>query len=114
MYKLNKYIYCLKQSGAEWETNVTNLLKKHQYNSCFNSDGRLFVKGYQNGDWIVMSLFVDDFYVITNKQKRLDDLYNILSSHYGEVSKKQGDILEYLGMSIVRNKDNTITIWQPA
>ena len=61
-----------------------------------------------------MSLFVDDFYVITNKQKRLDDLYNILSSHYGEVSKKQGDILEYLGMSIVRNKDNTITIWQPA
>ena len=44
----------------------------------------------------------------------MDDLYDILPNHYGEVSKKQGDILEYLSISIVKNSDKTITIWQPA
>ena len=114
IHKLNKYIYGLKQSGAEWESNVTNTLERHKYEACFDSDSKLFVKSYSNGDWIITSLFVDDFYVIANCQKRLDELYHMLSEQYGEVSKKQGDILEYLGMSIVKNNDNTITIWQPA
>ena len=100
----------MRQSSPEWETNVTSVLESHK----FDSDGKLFVKGYQIGDWIILSLFVDDFYVIANRQKPLDDLYDILSNHYDEVSKKQGDILEYLGMSMVKNSDNTIIIWQPA
>jgi len=41
IHRLNKYIYGLKQSGAEWESNVTNLLERHQYESCFDSDGKL-------------------------------------------------------------------------
>ena len=115
IYKLNKYLYGLKQSGAEWEANVTSVLEKHGYHACFDSDGKLFVKGDdKSDDWIAMSLFVDDFYVIASRQELLDNLYNLLKNTYGDVSRKEGDILEYLGMSTNRNVDNTITIWQPA
>ena len=47
---------------------MTSVLESHKYESCIDSDGKLFVKGYQNGDWIIMSPFVDDFYVIANRQ----------------------------------------------
>ena len=60
-----------------------------------------------------MSLFVDNFYVISNQQKPLDDLYNVLNSTYGEISCKQSDMLEYLEMSIVRKSERTVTNWQP-
>jgi hypothetical protein len=115
IYKLNKYLYGLKQSGAEWETNVTSVLEANGYQACFDSDSKLFIKGDDKSEeWIAMSLFVDDFYVIASNQKLLDDLYDLLKSTYGDVSRKEGDVLEYLGMSIVRNTDGTITIWQPA
>jgi len=71
----------------------------------------LFIKGDDKSEeWIAMSLFVDDFYVIASNQKLLDSLYDLLKSTYGDVSRKEGDVLEYLGMSIVKNIDGSITI----
>ena len=38
----------------------------------------------------------------------------LLKSTYGDVSRKVGDVLECLDMSIVKNVDCSTTIWQPA
>ena len=37
---------------------MTSVLESHKHESCLDSDGQLFVKGYQNGDWIIMSLLI--------------------------------------------------------
>jgi hypothetical protein len=43
----------------------------------------------------------------------LDKLYNQLTENYKEITRKSGDILTYLGITITTNDDNTITITQP-
>ena len=58
-----------------------------------------------------MSLFVDDFYLIASNEKSLDSLFNLLELNYGDVPCKEGDVLEYPGMSIVKNVDGCITTW---
>jgi hypothetical protein len=61
-----------------------------------------------------MSIHVDDFFAISTKQYMLDDLYNLLVRKYNEVSKKTGETLEYLGMSITRLENGDIALSQPA
>ena len=61
-----------------------------------------------------MSLLVDAFYAIASNQMLFDSLLNLLKSTYGDVSYKEGDVLEYPEMSIIKNVDGCITIWQPA
>ena len=57
-----------------------------------------------------MSLFVDDFYVIASNQKLLDSHYDLLKSTFNDVSRKEGDVAEYLGTSIVKNVDGSILL----
>jgi hypothetical protein len=65
-------------------------------------------------EFILMSLHVDDFYVVSTRKEYLDELYDLLIEEYGEVTRKSGDILSYLGMSVNRNDNGSITITQPA
>ena len=69
-----------------------------------NADCRPTSFTKQSGDdFIYMSIHVDDFYVISNKTELLDDLYTYLKKQYGEVTRKSGDVLEYLGISVCRD-----------
>ena len=109
--KLKRYLYGLKQAGAEWEKNITNTLIKHGYKR--TADPLLFIK-WQGDDFIAMTLHVDDFYVISTKQNMLDTLYDMLTEEYDNVTKKSGNLLTYLGMAVSVNGDSTVTITQPA
>ena len=109
--KLQKYLYGLKQAGLEWQKNVTRTLKQYGYLPTI--DPMIFYKRVAN-NFIMMSLHVDDFYVISTSQKMLDRLYEILITNYKEITKKSGDLLTYLGITIIKNDDNTITITQPS
>ena len=108
--KLQKYLYGLKQAGLEWQRNVTRTLKQYGYQPTI--DPMIFIKRVAN-NFIMMSLHVDDFYVISSSQKKLDRLYDILVQNYKEITKKSGDLLTYLGITITKNDDNSITITQP-
>ena len=59
-----------------------------------------------------MTLYVDDFYVIANKEELLYKLHSELEAVYGSVSMTIGNNLAYLGMMIKRNSDKSITISQ--
>jgi len=108
--KLQKYLYGLKQAGFEWQKNITNTLIQYGYKSTI--DPMIFTKRVSN-NFIMLSLHVDDFYVISNKQNMLDRLYEQLTFNYNDITRKSGDILTYLGITITMNNDNTITITQP-
>ena len=108
--KLQKYLYGLKQAGFEWQQNITRTLKQYGYSTTI--DPMIFHKRVAN-NFIMLSLHVDDFYVISSSQKMLDRLYTQLTDNYKDITKKSSDILTYLGITISTNDDNTITITQP-
>ena len=72
---MTKYLYGLKQAGKEWNDNVTNTLISNGYLP--TEDASVFYRK-ENVDFILMSIHVDDFYVISTKQVMLDKLYNEL------------------------------------
>ena len=110
---LDKYLYGLKQSGLQWQNNITNFLLKNDFTP--TSDPLLFQKKFQNEDFLITSIHVDDFYCISNKRTHLDDFYNIMLQKYDNITVKHGNNLQYLGLSIVKNSsDNTIHVSQPA
>jgi len=68
----------------------------------------IFYKRIAN-NFIMMRLHVDDFYVISSTQKMLDKLYDVLVYHYKEIIRKSKDIMTYLGITIIKKNDNSIT-----
>jgi hypothetical protein len=65
-------------------------------------------------DFIIMSLHVDDFYVISSKQEMLEELYRLLTREYGTVSIKSNNLMSYLGMEVRILANSDILISQPA
>jgi len=61
-----------------------------------------------------MSIHVEDFYITSTKQSMLDDFYQLLRDKYNKVSKKTGDTVEYLGMSITKLDNGDIVVSQPS
>jgi hypothetical protein len=110
--KLHKYIYGLKQAGYEWELNLTTTLLANGYVQS-DTDNRAFSKTYTDGKFINMAIHVDDFLVVASNHEILKQLHSQLEAKYGEVSIKTGDMLEYLGMQITIDKDNSILLNQP-
>jgi len=53
--------------------------------------------------------------VISSAQKMLGKLYDVLVNHYKEITIKSKDITTYLGLGItvIKNNENSITIMQP-
>lgn len=111
LVKLRKYLYGLRQAGAMWQENISGTLLAHGYTP--TADPQVYVKRTPD-DFVMMSLHVDDFYVISSHQHLLDSLYNTLISTYNEVSKKSNNVLEYLGMSVQINDNGSVTISQPS
>ena len=109
---LHKYLYGLKQAGKEWQMNICNTLVTNGYKP--TSDPLVFYKR-SGTNRIYMSIHVDDFYVVSNTTEMLDDLYQLLTNEYNDVTRKSGDLLTYLGMAIKKDeKTGNITISQPA
>ena len=107
---MKKYLYGLKQAGKKWQDNISSFLLGAGYRATV--DPLVFTK--KIGDkFIAMSIHVDDFYVISNNNDMLLSLYNDLTECYGNVTRNMGDTVEYIGMSIHRNKNGSITISQP-
>ena len=110
---LNKYIYGLKQSGLQWQNNVTTFLKENHFTS--TSDPLLFIKRFSPIDFIIISLHVDDFYVISTQESHLSDFYNKMQEKYTNITAHHGPDLIYLGLVISHDRINhNISISQPA
>jgi hypothetical protein len=74
IFKLLKYIYGLKQAGYEWQQNITGTLRSLGYNQSIH-DPLLFSK-HTKGNWIIMCIHVDEFYVVASHKELMDTLYS--------------------------------------
>ena len=111
LVKLKKYLYGLKQAGAEWHDNITATLVSNSYQPSVDP---LICSKWSDDNFIIMSVHVDDFYVISNTKSYLNELYDLLVARYKNVSRKMNATLTYLGMAITRNHSNHILVTQPA
>jgi hypothetical protein len=110
LVKLKKYVYGLKQAGYEWNQLLCRTLlsagyKQSQHDKC------LFYRKKKN-NLIFMVTHVDDFYVVSSSKEQIEELYGVLKEAFGEVARKEGDVLAYLGMHIERNNE-VISVSQP-
>ena len=108
--RLNKYLYGLKQSGYQWSQLLSRTLLAAGYDQSA-ADPCVFSK-WLGTEYIIMSTHVDDFYVISNNTDHIDTLETTLTAAFGTITTKSDNILEYLGMAITTNEDDTITISQ--
>ena len=105
-------MYGLKQAGFKWQENVTGVLLREGYVQS-EADPMVFSK-HDGADFCIMSLHVDDFYVISSLKSMLKDLHDKLTIEYGTVSIKSEDIMAYLGMEVRIEENGDIFLSQPA
>lgn len=102
--KLNKAIYGLKQSAKCWNDRINSVLlelgyTKSQYESC------LFSKKVENS-FIVITLYVDDFFIFSNDVMETNNLKDELSKIFKV--KDLGVVRECLGMNVNYDKEQGI------
>eukprot|EP01036_Dinobryon_divergens_P036448 gene36448-47456_t len=111
--QLLKYMYGLKQAGREWQVNLTTTLTGAGYSQS-TADPLVFSK-WNDNHFTIMAVHVDDLYVVSSTKEGLNDLYNTLTTAYNDVTRKQGDLVTYLGMAIHHDiKNGLVTVSQPA
>ena len=97
VYKLNKSLYGLKQSGRNWN----NLLSKEPIDNGFKhslTDPYIFVK-HDSNDIIILLIWVDDMILISRSTSLLDKEKIALSQKFK--MKDLGPISRFLGFDFV-------------
>lgn len=93
MCKLLRSIYGLKQSGRLWNQKVIGLWKTLGFN-LLNTDPSIQILTKIGGEILMISVYVDDFFLTSNNSKTLQWLKNTITKKYnmknlGEVSNNQ-------------------------
>ena len=107
VWKLNKSLYGLKQSGRNWH----NLL--HQYLQEMNfvqssADPCVFVQQIRNNT-VVLLIWVDDIIIASSSNELMNNVKRKLSDRFN--MKDLGEISSFLGIEFKRTKE-TVTISQ--
>ena len=105
VYKLNKAIYGLKQSGRLWYQKVVDLLKSLGFTSVTTEPCLFFI--IRNNKITIILIYVDD--ILIASQSTTEHLYfkNAIMSVYDFTDN--GTVTSFLGVRITltRNKDNS-------
>jgi len=100
--KLNKSVYGLKQRANKWNKNYTIL-----YASITSSKARMIhaclYSRQHNGDWIFLSIHVDDIIAASTNSEMLRTFERYMKSHF--TMKDLGKIHNYIGIQIEQDTD---------
>jgi hypothetical protein len=94
--QLNKALYGCVESAALWYQHLKATLLACGY-LCSSVDPCLFNKTF-NGNKSTICVHVDDLLITSTSQPLLDELVAHLEAAYGQLTKKAGPEVDYLGM----------------
>ena len=98
--RLNKALYGLKQASRQWQLFLTSILEKLGFTS-LKIDNSVFIHKTKP---IILATHVDDILVFSSRLSLVKDLYKDLT----KISKLEvtnlGEIKEFLGVEIIRNR----------
>jgi hypothetical protein len=95
--KLKKALYGLPQSGREWNHNLHDSLVAFGLNR-LQGDYGLYIKKKDNGDVMIVSIYVDDIYVASSKKSMNIQFNKYLQTHYS--MKNLGVPKELIGIKL--------------
>jgi len=98
--KLNKALYGLKQASRQWQIYLTNILNKLDFIS-LKTDNSIFINKNKP---IVLATHVDDILVFSKDLNLVKELYNNLTKISNLEITNLGEIKEFLGVEIIRDR----------
>ena len=106
--KLKKNLYGLKQASANWYEMIKGGLERRKFSPSI-IDPCVFYK-----EGMIVLLYVDDMIVVSKKEEDIDKLIKSLKEEDERfILTSEGDIKNYLGVEIVKNKDGSFEFKQP-
>jgi ATP-binding cassette subfamily B (MDR/TAP) protein 1 len=105
--RLKKSLYGLKQAPRQWYNKFDLFMTQHNFTKT-SADHCVFVKNYENGESIILLLYVDDMLIVGRDKTKIDALKKALSKSFA--MKDLGAVKNILGMKIVRDRSRRM-LW---
>jgi transposase InsO family protein len=105
--RLRKSLYGLKQAPRQWYKKFESFMLEHGFHKT-QADHCVFVKRYDEGDFLILLLYVDDMLVVGQNAKKIASLKKELSKVFA--MKDLGPAKQMLGMHIVRDRTKNM-LW---
>jgi ATP-binding cassette subfamily B (MDR/TAP) protein 1 len=99
--QLKKSLYGLKQALRQWYKKFDSFMIDHGCRRT-NSDHCVFVKRFDDGEFIILLLYVDDMLIVGQNNEKISKLKADMKKHYA--MKDLGSAKHILGMSIRRGR----------
>mmetsp|Transcript_5126 Transcript_5126/g.7162 ORF Transcript_5126/g.7162 Transcript_5126/m.7162 type:complete len:656 (-) Transcript_5126:5864-7831(-) len=109
LYRINKYIYGLPDSGRAFYHKYRDALIQEGYR-CSKVDPCLFIKR-DGEDLTFIVLHVDDTFIFTSKRENLKGFTSEMSKHFPITLDEKAD--SFLGMNLSYNTDGSVELSQP-
>ena len=100
--KLKKALYGLKQSPRAWYSRVSSYLEKHGFYKC-PYEHTLYIKTNSEGNFMAVSLYVDDLIFTGNNLRMLNDFKRIMMREFKMTDL--GELHHFLGIEVHRSKE---------
>ncbi|KAH9672571.1 hypothetical protein KPL70_017783 [Citrus sinensis] len=105
--RLNKSLYGLKQAPRCWYKRFDSFIMSLEYNR-LSSDHCIYYKRFEDNDFIILLLYVDDMLVAGPNKDRIQELNAQLAREFE--MKDLGPVNKILGIQIHRDRNNR-KIW---
>ncbi|KAG9453509.1 hypothetical protein H6P81_006413 [Aristolochia fimbriata] len=100
--KLKRSLYGLKQAPRQWYLKFDRFMLDIGF-ARSNADHCVYLQRFNDGDYIILTLYVDDMLVAgDSNMKKIDDLKKRLANQFS--MKDLGEAKQLLGMQITRDK----------
>ncbi|CAM8965522.1 unnamed protein product [Rhodiola kirilowii] len=105
--RLKKSLYGLKQAPRQWYKKFDSFMIKHGYQRR-TSDHCVFVKGFTDGEFIILLLYVDDMLIVGQNGDKVSQLKTELKKSFA--MKDLGPAKHILRIIIYRDREKK-KIW---
>jgi len=105
--RLKKNLYGLKQALRQWYKKFDLFMTQHSFTKT-STDHCVFVKNHENGESIILLLYVDDMLIVGKDKAKIATLKKALSKSFA--MKDLGGVKKILGMKIVRDRSKRM-LW---
>ena len=107
VFQLKKSLYGLKQAPCQWYKKFESFMLEHKFQKT-QVDHCVFVKRYDEGDFLILLLYVDDMLIVGQDTRKIGSLKKALGKLFS--MKDLGPAKQILGMHIVRNRTKQV-LW---
>jgi len=99
MCHLKKSLYALKQAPRQWYKKFESFMTKHSFKKTI-ADHCVFINGYEDGNFIILLLYVNDMLIIGQSKTKIFGLKNTLSKSFS--MKDLGHAKQILRIKVIR------------